>query len=464
MASSDWNDTISVPLCDPLYLRFKHAGAVVALRVRGTGAEFEIPPTAWRMMLGSRPTCDIVLDDPYVSGVHCALERHEDGLMVRDRGSKNGTFLNGTAVEAGLLRPGSVLTVGRTALVAIAEGGRGQRTAYEQLRGSDLRFRAAVDQAIRVAATEHSVLILGETGTGKDLVARAIHEASLRSAQPFVAVNCGAIPRDLIGSELFGHDRGAFTGAVADRDGYFVQADGGTLFLDELGELPLEQQPHLLRVLETRRVRRVGSPHERPIDVRIVAATHRIDGLGTPRSPIRLDLFHRLSTVVIALPPLRDRIGDLPELVEAMADDQVAAGGRRKIFSEGAWAAIRNYDWPGNVRELRQAVARGLAMSDEVVGPDDLFPESTLGLGGQRLDPLRARGTPSPVAPAGQLAPYERAMRDLMRDALVAHGSIRSAAEHLGMPKSSFFEKAERFGLLAGRKRRRRDTDDDDAP
>src|SRR5262249_7235695 len=161
-------------------------------------------------------------------------------------------------IEGAELRPGSVLTVGRTQLVALAESGRGHPTAFELLRGVEPKFRAAVETALRAAAADCSVMIVGETGTGKELVARAVHEGSARAVGPFVAINCGAIPSELIGSELFGHERGAFTGAVTERDGCFLQADSGTLLLDELGELPAEQQPHLLRVLETHRVRRVG--------------------------------------------------------------------------------------------------------------------------------------------------------------------------------------------------------------
>src|SRR5262245_21417469 len=312
--------TISTPVTDPLYEAAGNRGAVVALRMKGSGQEILLA-RAKRLTLGSRGDCDIIIDDPTVSGLHCAFERRGDALLVRDRGSKNGTYVNGHAIEGAELRPGSVLTVGRTALIALAEGGRGQLTAFEQLRGIDPRFRSAVDTAIRAGASDCTVLIVGETGTGKELVARPVHEASYRARGPFVALNCGAIPRELIGSELFGHERGSFTGAVNERDGCFLQADGGTLLLDELGELLLELQPHLLRVLETRRVRRVGGADERSVDVRVVAATNRIDGLGSPSSPIRLDLYHRLAVAIVKIPPLRDRIRDLDVIVEAILDE-----------------------------------------------------------------------------------------------------------------------------------------------
>ncbi|HTJ44675.1 MAG TPA: sigma 54-interacting transcriptional regulator [Kofleriaceae bacterium] len=424
-------------MSDPLYEAARHRGPVVALRVKGTRRELAAP--ARRATIGSRAGCDILIDDACVSGVHCVLERNGAALYVRDKGSKNGTYVNGHAVEGAELRPGSVLTIGRTQLVALAEGGRGVPTAYEQLRGADPRFRAAIDTAIRAATTDCSILIVGETGTGKELVARAVHEASHRSSGPFVAINCGAIPRELIGSELFGHEKGSFTGAVVDRDGCFLQADNGTLLLDELGELPLEQQPHLLRVLETRRVRRVGGAIERQVDVRVIAATNRIDGLGTPQSAIRLDLYHRLATVVVHLPPLRERMKDVDEIAESILDDLAPEHGRRWL-SKVARDAIRTYEWPGNVRELRSALVRAVALGGDELRLDDLFP--------QLAPPMLKTVKSSRPASSRDLAPIEVAQRDLMADALSRCSSIRAAAAYVGMPKSTFAEKALRWGLI----------------
>src|SRR6185312_10581518 len=222
------------------------------------------------------------------------------------------------------------------------------------------------EQALKAAQTECSVLILGETGTGKDLLARVVHESSRRNMGPFVAVNCGAIPRELIASELFGHEKGAFTGATDARDGYFMEANGGTLFLDEMGELPIELQAHLLRVLETKTVRRVGSSIERPVNVRIVAATNRTEGLGTESSRLRTDLYHRLATGILALPPLRDRMSDVPELVDALLDELTPDYGRKQL-SHAAWISLQKYGWPGNVRELRHAVARAVTLGGDML-------------------------------------------------------------------------------------------------
>ncbi|MBA2542491.1 MAG: sigma-54-dependent Fis family transcriptional regulator, partial [Deltaproteobacteria bacterium] len=240
----------------------------MGLRASRTGAEYPLDPQGRRWLIGSSSSCDVVIDDPFVSNTHCLVERRSGGgLVVRDRNSRNGTHVDGNIVEGAELRVGSYLTLGRTTLVAYAAPGSDATCALEMMRGHDASFRATIEQGLKAAQTDCNILIVGETGTGKDLLARAIHEGSRRATGNFVPVNCGGIPTELIGSELFGHDKGAFTGAHADRDGYFVEAHGGTLFLDELGELPIDHQPHLLRALETRTVRRVGGTSERSVDV-----------------------------------------------------------------------------------------------------------------------------------------------------------------------------------------------------
>jgi transcriptional regulator with GAF, ATPase, and Fis domain len=443
---------------------------VIGLRNTDTGAEFAVPLGERRWLLGSRDGADLVLADPYVSGVHCVLERRGQSgpLTVRDRASRNGTFVCGNPIESAELRPGSLLSVGRTTLVAITAASRGQRSTFEQIRGRDPALRLACDHAMRVAQTDCSVLIVGETGTGKDLLARLVHESSRRATGPMVAVNCGGIPGELIGSELFGHERGAFTGAVGERDGYFVEACGGSLFLDELAELPLPLQPHLLRVLETQRVRRVGGAVERTIDVRMIAATNRIDGLGTEGAALRLDLYHRLATVVLRLPPLRERIADLPELLADMMTSHQATFGRKQL-EPSVIPTLSAYAWPGNVRELAHAVARAMALGDELLRPEDFLPElgrreRGRGLaGGSPARALLARGTVPPdaaatvAAPAAAdaagrpLPPYEAMLRDAMVDALRRYPSIRGAASFLGMPKSTFADKARAWGLSTRR-------------
>jgi DNA-binding NtrC family response regulator len=416
----------------------RRAGIVVGLRATRTGVEYPLEMVGRRWIVGSSSSCDVVIDDPYVSNTHCVIERRPGGsLIVRDRNSRNGTHVDGNRIEGAELRMGSYLTLGRTTLVAFSSA-TSHTTALEMLRGHDPAFRGTVEQALKAAQTDCNVLIVGETGTGKDLLARAVHEASRRSTGKFVPVNCGGIPRELIGSELFGHDKGAFTGAHADRDGYFVEANGGTLFLDELGELPIELQPHLLRALETRSVRRVGGTNERTVDVRIIAATNRLESLGTESSRIRVDLYHRLATVVLALPPLRERMGDLVELVEACLEEHVAEHGR-KVVTEDGWRALSGYPWPGNVRELRHAMDRAVALcSGGELGSEDFFPELRFG-----RNPIGL--VPNVESP---LVPYQAIMRGAMEQALITYGTIRAAANHLGMAKSTFAEKAKAWGLL----------------
>ena len=415
----------------------RRKGVVAGLRAK-SGTEYPLALAPQRWIVGSGANCDVVIEDPYVSAMHCVLERRTDGaLLVRDRRSRNGTLIDGSLVEAAELQVGSRLAVGHTTLVALAAPDANPPGALSELRGRDPVFRATVEQAVKAAQTDCNVLIIGETGTGKDLLARVIHEASKRSTEMFVPVNCGGIPRELIGSELFGHEKGAFTGAHADRDGYFVEAHDGTLFLDEIGELPLELQPHLLRVLESRRVRRIGGPNERPVDVRIVAATNRLEHLGTEASKLRLDLYHRLATVVLVLPPLRERMGDLAELVQSMLAELAPEHGAKTV-SDDAWKALVSSRWPGNVRELRHSVVRAVALGGDELQPEHFFPE-------RRLTWSRAADDPPEDEP---LVPYERVLRSAMERAIAAHGTIRAAASHLGMPKSTFADRAQKWGLM----------------
>jgi transcriptional regulator with PAS, ATPase and Fis domain len=434
---------------ESLVLERPRSGSVVGLRNTATSEVFELDRERSRWMIGSDPSCDLSIDDPYVSRTHCIVERRASGaLVVRDQRSRNGTYVDGHPVEVSELRIGSYLAVGRTTLVAVAAaGGSEARKAVEQMLTSDVALKRTIGQAVRAAQTDCSVLIVGETGTGKDLLARVVHEASRRNGGPFVAVNCGAIPRELIASELFGHEKGAFTGAAEGRDGYFVGAHDGTLFLDELGELPIELQPNLLRAIEQKRIRRVGGAFERPVDVRIVAATNRLEGLGTESGRLRLDLYHRLATVVLVLPPLRERIGDIKLLIDAMLDEIEPEYGS-KIVAPEAWTTLTTYAWPGNVRELRGAVSRAVTLGGEVLQVRDFFPD----IGGKRGRTTEA--TPAMAMPVidDGLSPYEHAVKGQMEIALDNHGSIRAAANAIGMAKSTFADRAKIWGLKPRRK------------
>jgi DNA-binding NtrC family response regulator len=242
-----------------------------------------------------------------------------------------------------------------------------ERSRTQRLLGESVAIRRVRELIKRVSTTDLPVYLEGESGTGKELVARAVHECSRRSAAPFVAINCGAIPDSLIDSELFGHTRGAFTGADQDKEGVFEQAHGGTLFLDEVSEMPIDLQVRLLRVLEQRRVRRVGGKKDVDVDVRIISATNRPFGEAIEKGKLREDLFHRLCVFPIVTPPLRDRPEDVAVLARIFTEELGMVEGRQKKLSPEVLEALRRNDWPGNVRQLRNAIQRAYVLADEEI-------------------------------------------------------------------------------------------------
>ena len=326
-----------------------------------------------RMKLGERLTIgkasdnDLVLPDDTVSRHHCELERTPLGIVVRDLGSTNHTRVGRTAVREAVIESGSTIVVGSVELLLRGEPHRTQvlpseATSFGQALGTSLSMRQIFGVLERIAPTDASVLLEGETGTGKDVLARSIHQLSGRNDQPFVVVDCGAVSYNLIESELFGHERGAFTGAVAARQGAFEIAGRGTLFLDEVGELPLDVQPKLLRVLESGEFRRVGGNKPLHAEARIVAATKRNLKDEVERGKFREDLYFRLSVVPINVPPLRTRREDVPALVEQFLElarkrdpNASAVSLTRETVS-----ALAAHDWPGNVRELRNVLDRAI--------------------------------------------------------------------------------------------------------
>ena len=312
--------------------------------------------------VGSDASSGLVLKDPAVSRHHVELSPRPDGVRVRDLGSKNGTFVAGLRVQDGVLSSGGTLSIGKSMLrVAVLEEDLGvprARAAFEGLVGDSEVMRRLFGLLAAIAPTDASVLLLGETGTGKERVASAIHAASSRKRGPFRIVDCGALTATLVDSELFGHVRGAFTGAVADRVGALEAADGGTLFLDEVGELPLELQPRLLRFLESSTLKRVGGDRTRRVDVRIIAATHRELGAAVARGHFRQDLYFRLAVAELRLPALRERPEDVLPLARHFAAARAAT--LPPLTPELA-ARLAAHAWPGNLRELRNVVDRLLA-------------------------------------------------------------------------------------------------------
>jgi DNA-binding NtrC family response regulator len=415
--------------------RVEATNDIVGVRILPTGEEIPLGPEQRRLSVGTDGGNDVVLEDPYVSGFHCVLERVGRTVVVRDHQSRNGTFVAGVAIEREPLTPGTCVRLGDHALVALGTPRRGA-TPLEQLAGRSAVMRRALGETLRAARTSASLLLQGESGSGKELFARLVHEASPRARGPFVAVDCGAIPRELLESELFGHERGAFTGAAERRTGVLQQADGGSLFLDEIGELPPEQQARLLRVLETRRVRRVGGSGEEPIDVRVLSATHRdLRSSAGLSGGFRLDLFHRLCGMEVRLPPLRERIDDLPLLLQRFLVEAEHAG----PVDASLVPALRRYHWPGNVRELRHAVQRAALMGDGKLRIEHLLPHRPL----RMMHPLEPHAQPSPPTRAS------------IEHALGQGRSLREAAAILGVARSTFYDRLRRLGLSPNVRRAR---------
>ena len=311
----------------------------------------------------------------------------------------------------------------------------GKRTGeLEGIVGSSAALRGALDQARTVAPTDSTVLIEAETGTGKELIARAIHLHSKRRNRPFITLNCAAIPRELFESELFGHERGAFTGATAQRLGRFEAADGGTLFLDEIGDMPLEFQVKLLRVLQQREFERVGSTHSRQVDVRIVAATNQDLATLVAEKQFRKDLYYRLNVFPIALPPLRSRCDDIPILV-AYFVDAFAERMSKQIskISQEAMDALTRYSWPGNIRELQNYIERAVILTR-----GDIL----------QIPPLPSHTSVSTVPTTLVEAERDHILKALEESNWVVGGKSGAAAR-LGMPRTTLINKMRKRGLLS---------------
>ena len=308
---------------------------------------------------------DLVITDETVSRVHFEIVRDPKGYLLRDLRSTNGTFLDGAEIKEAYIRAGSVIAAGAAELKFTPFEERieilpSEKEQLGPMVGRSMQMREIFGLIERIAPTDATVLIEGETGTGKDMIARTLHELSRRADGPFIVVDCGAVAGTLIESELFGHEKGAFTGATTTRQGAFELASGGTVFLDELGELALDLQPKLLRVLEQRELRRVGGSRIIKVDLRIVAATRKDLRNEVEKGKFREDLYFRLNVVPIVAPSLRERREDIPLLVENFLWD--LTDGKPPPLGSDTMAALRAHDWPGNVRELRNVVERALAL------------------------------------------------------------------------------------------------------
>jgi DNA-binding NtrC family response regulator len=368
------------------------------------------------------------------------VEEKADGYVIRDLDSTNGTFLDGVRVREAYLTPGSVIRLGQTEisyspLEERIEILKSDKDRFGELIGSSSALQEVYGILERIAPTDVTVLLEGETGTGKELAARGIHSHSRRANGPFVVFDCGAVAPNLIESELFGHEKGAFTDAVKSRQGAFELADSGTIFLDEIGELSLDLQPKLLRALDQRETKRVGADKPVPVNVRVVSATNKDLEKEVKAGRFREDLFYRLSVVRVYMPPLRKRKEDI-ETIAGHLLEEISSDIGKKIsgLSPEAAAALTAYSWPGNVRELKNVLGRAAALCDgKRVEAKDLFlsqgrKTTTLeGLSGKTLDEI-------------EKAAIHATLKSVS-------GNKTEAAKVLGIAYSTLYEKMKKYGM-----------------
>jgi DNA-binding NtrC family response regulator len=407
--------------------------------------------------IGSAPGNDLRLSEPTVSGFHCEIRVDAQRPRIVDLGSRNGTVVDGVQVKEAFLRDGSVIRVGAASLrFNLVDGGNrllvSHRTSFGDMHGQSVAMRSAFALMEKASASDATVLLEGETGTGKGQAAEAIHRASPRAAGPFVVVDCTAIPANLLESEFFGHEKGAFTGADARRRGAFEEATGGTIFLDEIGELPLDLQPKLLRALENRQVRPLGTSNYRSIDVRIIAATNRDLRSEVNEGRFRSDLFFRLSVVRVVMPPLRHRPEDLELIVRHLlrrlrASDEIAG----RFYAPGFVAGLARAAWPGNVRELRNYLERCLVFEEPM-------PLGEAGVRQTGARPIEAAAGD----PVDSSLPYAEARREALerfeeryvRALLETHGGrVAPAARAAGIDRVYLYRLMRRHGVAGSRDR-----------
>jgi DNA-binding NtrC family response regulator len=424
----------------------RQAGRGRLLIVKGPDRGESIAIADLAMTVGSGAGNDVLLSDPTISRRHLVIEPRADGVILRDLGSTNGSFVQGARFQELTLGFGTEVTIGQTVLKYVPQEEAvdlqpSDEESYGSLVGRDAKMRKIFRLLADVAASDAAVLIEGETGTGKELLAEEIHRHSARRGAPFVVFDCGAIPKELLESALFGHVRGAFAGAVSDRPGAFEEADGGTLFLDEIGELAPEVQPALLRALDKRAVRPVGGTTYNQISVRVVAATNRNLRAEIAAKHFREDLYYRLAVVRMHVPPLRERPDDLPLLVDHFA--RQFSGGRSFEVSREELERLRHHAWPGNVRELRNVVERACALTHgSKLEIDEAFDERT---GGAAAGGAVDINLPFKEAKSQLIDNFER---EYIRAQLKHHeGNLSAAARAAEVDRKHFRELLRKHGL-----------------
>jgi DNA-binding NtrC family response regulator len=417
--------------------------------------------------IGAMEDNDLVVGDETVSRYHCKIVQEDTGYVLVDLQSTNGTFINRVRIKEGYLKPGCTIGLGGAEVKFHAADEKleilpSRKERLGDMVGRHVKMRELYAVLEKIAPTNTTVVIEGETGTGKEVVAQTIHKLSPRASGPIMVFDCGAVPDNLIESELFGHEKGSFTGAIMTRQGLFEMAHGGTLFLDELGELPLDLQPKLLRALEQREIRRVGGSKAIKVDVRIIAATNRNLEDEVKAGRFRQDLFYRLSVVRVFLPPLRERIDDIPLLVKHFLADahyNRRPDGTHKVsgVSREAMDLLQTYKWPGNVRELVNTVERAISFAEaDLILPADL-PETVRG---EAAAPRRGGAAGSIALPseAGEATfkdAKERWVSTFERDYILNllrknKGNISHAAREADIDRKYFRKLMRKYGIDTG--------------
>lgn len=424
------------------------------LRLQHAGREILVEAPS-RVTVGSRPSNDIVIeDDPFVSGSHCQIAFENGGWMVMDLGSTNGTTVNGLRVEATRLPSRAVLGVGDVR-IELSVGDEvtddlprsGEYDDFHGMRAVSPPMRTLFRRLERLARAEDPVFVHGESGVGKELISRALHSASPRASKRFVALNCATLTPQLSGAELFGYMKGAFTGADANRPGVFEETKGGTLFLDEIAELSLDVQATLLRTLETKTVRRLGSYQEVPVDVRIVAASHKDLAQCVANGTFRQDLMFRVKVLSLEVPPLRDRREDIPVLARYFLGDAPGV-----TLSSEAERALLAHSWPGNVRELRNVMRCALAMREtDVIDAEDLqliVPSTPAPTEVSSAEPEQRATKPRKSTRRRSTLDDETTRRETEAALEESDWVAAWAAEKLGISKGAMHYRMARYGLL----------------
>jgi transcriptional regulator with PAS, ATPase and Fis domain len=402
------------------------------------------------LRIGTDPECDIAISDARVSRAHCEIRLMGEGLLLKDLGSKNGTLIGKLRVHEVILPIGEAVTIGDSRLRTRLDGlptavALSPAARFGDALGGSVPMRALFAKLDVITKMDETVLLLGESGTGKELLARGIHDASPRRDGPFVIFDCSAVTPTLIEAELFGHERGAFTGAAGRRAGLLEEAAGGTLFIDEVGELPLDLQPKLLRAIEAHQIRRLGSSDWLTFDARIIAATHRDLRARVVGGQFRQDLYYRLSVMEARIPPLRERKDDIPLLVERILASLIPPRSTDDLPTN-AIELLKAHDWPGNVRELRNTVTRLVSFPGS---PEEAFLPS--------IDEDAAENGPySALLRFPLRQAREMALEEFEKSYVVAmlrqhDGSVTRAAATMGVSRQFVYRLMDRYEIQKDR-------------